>query len=96
MASEAQEKTKDCYIAKCSIQSYNRDEIRSADLALISGRQMHRINARIFLVAITKNLRQLSEVFITLRSSDLIKPDKHRSLYQPWINLLYPAVLYDT
>ena len=95
MASEAQEKTKDCYIAKCSIQSYNRDEIRSADLALISGRQMHRINARIFLVAITKNLRQLSEVFL-LCLSDLIKPDKHRSLYQPWINLLYPAVLYDT
>ena len=55
MASEAQEKTRNCYIAKCSIQSHNRDEIRSADLALISGRQMHRINARIFLVAITKN-----------------------------------------
>ena len=36
-------------------ESGNRDEIRSADLALISGRQMHRINARIFLVAITKN-----------------------------------------
>ena len=34
--------------------SYYRDEIRSANLALISGRQMHRINACIFLVAITK------------------------------------------
>ena len=33
---------------------HNRDEIRSANLALISGRQMHRINACIFLVAITK------------------------------------------
>ena len=54
VASEAQAKTRNCYIAKCSIQSHNRDEIRSADLALISGRQMHRINARIFLVAITK------------------------------------------
>ncbi len=32
----------------------NRDEMRSANLALISGRQMHRINACIFLVAITK------------------------------------------
>ena len=32
----------------------DRDEIRSANLALISGRQMHRINACIFLVAITK------------------------------------------
>ena len=35
----------------------HRDEIRSANLALISGRQMHRINACIFLVAITKNHR---------------------------------------
>ena len=33
----------------------SRDEMRSANLALISGRQMHRINACIFLVAITKN-----------------------------------------
>lgn len=32
----------------------SRDEMRSANLALISGRQMHRINACIFLVAITK------------------------------------------
>ena len=31
-----------------------RDKMRSAHLALISGRQMHRINACIFLVAITK------------------------------------------
>ena len=54
MASEAQEKTKDCYMAKFSIQNHNRDEIRSADLALISDRQMHRINACIFLIAITK------------------------------------------
>ena len=36
----------------------NRDEIRSANLALISGRQMHRINACIFLVAITKTQNQ--------------------------------------
>ena len=35
-------------------ERHNRDEIRSANLALISGRQMHRINACIFLVAITK------------------------------------------
>ena len=35
----------------------NRDEMRSANLALISGRQMHRINACIFLVAITKKRR---------------------------------------
>ncbi len=38
----------------------HRDEIRSANLALISGRQMHRINACIFLVAITKNNRPRS------------------------------------
>ena len=36
------------------VRRHNRDEIRSANLALISGRQMHRINACIFLVAITK------------------------------------------
>ena len=31
-----------------------RDETRFANLSLISGRQMHRINVCIFLVAITK------------------------------------------
>lgn len=36
----------------------SRDEMRSANLALISGRQMHRINACIFLVAITKTQNQ--------------------------------------
>ena len=36
-----------------------RDKMRSAHLALISGRQMHRINACIFLVAITKNAMRL-------------------------------------
>ena len=40
----------------------NRDEIRSANLALISGRQMHRINACIFLVAITKRALQFYSV----------------------------------
>ena len=36
----------------------SRDEMCSANLALISGRQMHRINACIFLVAITKTQNQ--------------------------------------
>ena len=36
----------------------SRDEMRSANLFLISGRQMHRINACIFLVAITKTQNQ--------------------------------------
>ena len=35
---------------------YYRDEIRSANLALISGRQLYCINACIFLVAITKTV----------------------------------------
>ena len=39
---------------KYTILPHYRDEMRSANLALISGRQMHRINACIFLVAITK------------------------------------------
>ena len=43
------------YNAFNRLKPNNRDEIRSANLALISGRQMHRINACIFLVAITKN-----------------------------------------
>ena len=42
---------------------HTRDEIRSANLALISGRQMHYINACIFLVAITKKRRLLSTIF---------------------------------
>ena len=43
------------FAALSYIDNHNaRDEIRSANLALISGRQMHRINACIFLVAITK------------------------------------------
>ena len=42
------------FAALSYIDNHNdRDEIRSANLALISGRQMHRINACIFLVAIT-------------------------------------------
>ena len=48
VASEAQAKTRNCY------------------LALISGRQMHRINARIFLVAITKKPPTIVGGFLAL------------------------------
>ena len=44
----------------------NRDEIRSANLALISGRQMHRINACIFLVAITQKQPYMQRAVLCL------------------------------
>ena len=51
------------FAALSYIDNHNdRDEIRSANLALISGRQMHRINACIFLVAITKRNSTPSKV----------------------------------
>ena len=44
----------------------NRDKLRSAHLALISGRQLHRINACIFLVATTNKTRFCSSSFYFL------------------------------